>query len=124
MGTLHVVINILSEIRRKGQPLAEVVSGLVRTWFQETLEVSQQALNLHAMGAHHAAQRICIPVLRFVRGYEKCFFQQLHVQAAKSGNTEQMVVLSSMLDAGYGCTADPLQAKVWAHKAAAQQRNA
>lgn len=44
--------------------------------------------------------------------------QPLHVQAAKNGNTEQMGVLASMLDAGYGCTADPLQAKVWAHKAA------
>ena len=50
--------------------------------------------------------------------------QPLHVQAAKNGNTEQMGVLSSMLDAGYGCTADPSQAKVWAHKAAAQQNNA
>lgn len=69
-------------VRRKGQPLAEVVSVLVRNWFQDTLE------------------------------------------AAKGGNSEQMGVLSSMLDAGYGCTADPKQAKVWAQKAAAQQSNA
>ena len=59
-----------------------------------------------------------------MHGNTTCFPQQLHVQAAESGNTEQMGVLSSMLDAGYGCTADPLQAKVWAHKAAAQQSNA
>ncbi|KAL3142964.1 hypothetical protein ABBQ38_003249 [Trebouxia sp. C0009 RCD-2024] len=69
-------------VRRQSQPLAEVVSVLVRKWFQDTLE------------------------------------------AAKSGNSEQMGVLSSMLDAGYGCTADPQQAKFWAHKAAAPQSNA
>ena len=59
----------------------------------------------------------------FILDCQECFLQQLHVQAAKGGNTEQMGVLSSMLDVGYGCTADPLQAKVWAHKAAAQIRN-
>ncbi|KAL3138292.1 hypothetical protein ABBQ32_006104 [Trebouxia sp. C0010 RCD-2024] len=69
-------------VRRQGRPLAEVVSGLVRKWFQDTLE------------------------------------------AAKSGDSEQMGVLSSMLDAGYGCTADPQQAKIWAHKAATPQSNA
>lgn len=40
-----------------------------------------------------------------------------NIQAAKQGEAEQMLVLSSMLEAGYGCSPNASQAKMWADKA-------
>lgn len=39
------------------------------------------------------------------------------LQAAKQGDSEQMLMLSSMLEAGYGCSPDRAQAKIWQQKA-------
>ncbi|KAL0030722.1 hypothetical protein WJX77_003691 [Trebouxia sp. C0004] len=46
----------------------------------------------------------------------KAWFQDT-LKAAKQGEAEQMLVLSSMLEAGYGCNPNASQAKMWADKA-------
>lgn len=38
------------------------------------------------------------------------------MQAAEKGEAEQMLMLASMLETGYGCTADKKEAKVWAER--------
>lgn len=75
-------------------------------------------------------QQVCDPCCRILQTDHACllcdslFFAEaspvlgpvvkvVDLQAAENGNAEQMLMLSSMLTAGYGCTPDRSKAKLW-----------